>query len=236
MCFSPDGRILASGSSDSTIRLWDVTTGAIRKTLAGHTGAVMSMSFSPDGLTLASGSSDNTVSLWNVTTVWDIAIGAPRKTFTGHIATVSSVHFSPDGLKLASGSEAPDGTLLLWPTASARAAAAPRFATDVNGNGVVNIRETSLLPNYPNPFNPETWIPYQLAEPAEITVSIYSVNGTLVRKLDLGHQTIGIYRGRSRAAYWDGKNEFGERVASGVYFYTLTAGNFSATRKMMIQK
>ena len=235
VCFSPDGRILASGSSDSTIRLWDVTTGAIRKTLAGHTGTVRSMSFSPDGLTLASGSSDNTVCLWDVTTVWDITIGEPRKTFTGHIATVSSVHFSPDGLKLASGSEAPDGTLLLWPTASARAAA-PRFAADVNGNGVVNIRETSLLPNYPNPFNPETWIPYQLAKPAEVTVAIYAVNGTLVRKLDLGHQTVGIYRGRSRAAYWDGKNEFGERVASGVYFYTLTAGDFSATRKMMIQK
>ena len=97
-------------------------------------------------------------------------------------------------------------------------------------------RETQLLANYPNPFNPETWIPYQLAEPAEVTVRIYAVNGTLVRTLHLGHQTSGIYQEKSRAAYWDGKNELGESVASGVYFYTLTAGDFMSTRKMLIMK
>ena len=96
--------------------------------------------------------------------------------------------------------------------------------------------ETALLHNYPNPFNPETWIPYQLAEPAEVTLSIHSVNGTLVRKLALGYQPAGIYQTRSRAAYWDGKNEVGEPVASGIYFYTLTAGDFNATRKMLIRK
>ena len=96
--------------------------------------------------------------------------------------------------------------------------------------------ETTLLPNYPNPFNPETWIPYQLATPADVTVRIYSVNGSLIRRLALGYQTAGMYRGRSRAAYWDGKNEVGESVVSGIYFYTLTAGNFRATRKMLIQK
>ena len=96
--------------------------------------------------------------------------------------------------------------------------------------------ETALLHNYPNPFNPETWIPYQLAEPAEVTLTIYTVNGTLVRTLAVGHQPAGIYQTRTRAAYWDGKNEVGEPVASGVYFYTLTAGDFSATRKMLIRK
>ena len=96
--------------------------------------------------------------------------------------------------------------------------------------------ETALLHNYPNPFNPETWIPYQLAEPAEVTLTIHSVNGTVVRKLALGYQPAGIYQTRSRAAYWDGKNEVGEPVASGVYFYTLTAGDFNATRKMLIRK
>ena len=96
--------------------------------------------------------------------------------------------------------------------------------------------ETTLLHNYPNPFNPETWIPYQLAEPAEVTLTIHSVNGTLVRTLALGHQPAGIYQTHSRAAYWDGKNEVGESVASGIYFYTLTAGDFTATRKMLIQK
>ena len=96
--------------------------------------------------------------------------------------------------------------------------------------------ETALLANYPNPFNPETWIPYQLANPADVTVHIYSVNGSLVRRLLLGHQTAGMYRSRSRAAYWDGKNELGESVASSIYFYMLTAGDFTAIRKMLIRK
>ena len=96
--------------------------------------------------------------------------------------------------------------------------------------------ETALLHNYPNPFNPETWIPYQLAKPAEVTLTIYATNGAIVRTLELGHQPAGIYQYRSRAAYWDGKNELGEPVASGVYFYTLTAGDFNATRKMLIRK
>ncbi len=97
-------------------------------------------------------------------------------------------------------------------------------------------KETALLSNYPNPFNPETWIPYQLAEPADVTLQIYSINGTLVRTLALGHQPAGMYHNRNRAAYWDGRNEHGEVVASGVYFYTLTAENFTTTRKMLIQK
>ena len=96
--------------------------------------------------------------------------------------------------------------------------------------------ETALLVNYPNPFNPETWIPYQLAVSAEVAMRIYAANGALVRTLDLGHQSAGIYAYRSRAAYWDGKNEVGEPVASGIYFYTLTAGDFTATRKMLIKK
>ena len=101
---------------------------------------------------------------------------------------------------------------------------------------VLTPKETYLLPNYPNPFNPETWIPYQLAEPANVTVSIYSVNGKLIRTLTLGHQPVGVYKSRSRAAYWDGKNALGEPVASGLYFYTLTTGDFTATRKMLIRK
>ena len=90
-------------------------------------------------------------------------------------------------------------------------------------------KETALLANYPNPFNPETWIPYQLADPAEVTLTIYAVDGRVVQQLTLGHQPAGMYRNKKRAAYWDGRNEQGERVASGVYFYKLTAGDFSAT-------
>ena len=96
--------------------------------------------------------------------------------------------------------------------------------------------QTALLLNYPNPFNPETWIPYELSEATDVEVSIYTVDGRLVRTLTLGHQPAGLYQRKSRAAYWDGRNEFGERVASGLYFYTLTAGNFTATRKMLIRK
>ena len=96
--------------------------------------------------------------------------------------------------------------------------------------------KTVLLPNYPNPFNPETWIPYHLSEPADVTLNIYSVDGKVVRHLDFGHQAAGYYQSRSRAAYWDGRNAVGEPVASGVFFYTLTAGDFSAIRKMVILK
>ncbi|MDE0010798.1 MAG: T9SS type A sorting domain-containing protein [Candidatus Poribacteria bacterium] len=97
-------------------------------------------------------------------------------------------------------------------------------------------KETALLANYPNPFNPETWIPYHLSKDADVTLHIYAVNGTLVRTLSLGHQPAGMYQSRSRAVYWDGRNAFGEPVASGVYFYTLTAGDFTATQKMLIRK
>ena len=96
--------------------------------------------------------------------------------------------------------------------------------------------ETALLRNYPNPFNPETWIPYQLSEPAEVTLTIYDINGQLIRRLAVGHQPAGMYQSRSRAVYWDGRNQLGESVASGLYFYTLTADEFTATRRMMILK
>ena len=95
---------------------------------------------------------------------------------------------------------------------------------------------TALLPNYPNPFNPETWIPYHLAKAAKVTLTIYDMQGIAVRQLILGHQPAGVYRSKYRAAYWDGKNALGEHVASGLYFYTLTAGEFTATRKPLIAK
>ena len=95
---------------------------------------------------------------------------------------------------------------------------------------------TVLLQNYPNPFNPETWIPYQLSEAAVVTITIYDVAGKGVRSLDLGHRAAGFYRSRSQAAYWDGRNHLNERVASGIYFYHIQAGAFSATRRMLILK
>ena len=97
-------------------------------------------------------------------------------------------------------------------------------------------KETILLPNYPNPFNPETWIPYHLAHAADVRLTIYDTKGIVVRQLDLGYQPAGYYTDRAKSAYWDGRNENGESVASGVYFYQLRAGNYSAVRRMVILK
>ena len=97
-------------------------------------------------------------------------------------------------------------------------------------------KETVLLANYPNPFNPETWIPYDLAEDSDVDIDIYNVKGECVRRLSFGFQEAGTYRTRSRAAYWDGRNAVGEPVANGVYFYTLQAGHIKATRQMVILK
>ena len=102
--------------------------------------------------------------------------------------------------------------------------------------GDVRPQETVLAQNFPNPFNPETWIPYQLSEGTEVSIQIYDVSGRLVRSLDLGWQPVGSYMTPSSAAYWDGRNAVGERVASGIYFYTLQTSDFAATRRMVILK
>jgi hypothetical protein len=92
----------------------------------------------------------------------------------------------------------------------------------------------ALLQNFPNPFNPETWIPYQLSQDTSVTVRIYSFNGQPIRTIALGQQAAGTYLTKDRAVYWDGRDHIGEKVASGVYFYTLQAGNFKATKRMII--
>jgi flagellar hook assembly protein FlgD len=97
-------------------------------------------------------------------------------------------------------------------------------------------KQSVLLQNYPNPFNPETWIPYQLAQDANVVISIYNIGGQLVRILHLGDRSAGIYVQKGKAAYWDGRDNMGEKVASGVYFYTLWTGDFTATRKLVIMK
>ena len=130
---------------------------------------------------------------------------------------------------VVTGLRSPVSIVLSIPAVGATAPAAPATLLIVPD-------ETDLYPNYPNPFNPETWIPYQLARAAAVSLTLYDINGRAVRTLDLGYQPAGVYQSRSRAAYWDGKNNVGESVASGLYFYTLTAGDFTATRKMLIRK
>ena len=98
------------------------------------------------------------------------------------------------------------------------------------------VTETKLLPNYPNPFNPETWIPYQLAEAGDVSLSIYDVGGHLVRAISVGFKPVGYYLTRERAAYWDGRNEVGESVSSGIYFIHFVAGDFAATQRVVVVK
>jgi len=96
--------------------------------------------------------------------------------------------------------------------------------------------KNDLMPNYPNPFNPVTWIPYQLASDVDVVIKIHSITGQLIRTLELGRKEAGLYNDKDKSAYWDGKDNCGEFVGSGLYFYTIQAGNFVAIRKMIMLK
>ena len=264
LAFAPDGSTLASGHTSGTIRLQDVGTGQIHtilknpdrlssvafspdgKTLAIWGGMmiqlwdadsdqlhttfkspdyVSSVAFSPDGTTLASGSGDRTVRLW------DVGSGQLyTTTLKGHTRYVSSVAFSPDGTTLASGSQ--DGTMLLWDISPYITPSAP---TAIELSPLLPT-QTALLANFPNPFNPDTYIPYQLHAPAHMRLSIYDIRGALVREIDLGYRAAGQYLTSTSAAHWDGRDQHGQRVASGVYLYRLQAGPVAQVRKMVLVK
>ena len=283
IAFSPDGLTVASGGNDGTISLWNVRTGQVLHVLEGHpTGVVESIFFSSDGFTVASGGNDGTIRFWDartgealpifhievsrhvdsgtgfspdggmfargdgslIITLWDTRTGEALRTLEGHTNSVNSVVYSPDGLTIASGGW--DGTILLWNLQRAttwgglkreRAVDRRRQQLERSPSVVMSApTETTLLPNYPNPFNPETWIPYQLKSPAEVTFTIYDRTGQAVQSLAVGHQPAGVYQSRDRAAYWDGHNEQGEPVTSGLYFCTLSAGDFTTKRKMLVGK
>ncbi|MBM3242887.1 T9SS type A sorting domain-containing protein [Candidatus Poribacteria bacterium] len=108
--------------------------------------------------------------------------------------------------------------------------------TKINGSITVLPSRSILLQNYPNPFNPDTWLPFKLAQNAPVSINIYDTKGQLIRTIALGNKNAGIYLTTDKAAYWDGRDSFGEKVSSGVYYYTLQAGEFRATRKMVIVK
>ena len=176
--------------------------------------------------------------------MWDLRTGQNFHNLTGHESLVMSLAFSPDGSTLASGSG--DGTILLWDLMRATTWGDTKRASVTDGTkqlpepstsaAPLTPTETALLPNYPNPFNPETWMPYHLAGDADVTLTIHDGKGALVRQLDLGYQSAGFYTDQGRAAYWDGRNQQGEMVTTGVYFCTLTAGDFTTTRKMLVGK
>ena len=230
--FNHDASIIASGGKDRTIMLWDVATGESRIIKTEHTNSIISVAFSKDGKTLISSA------VWYDPTVqlWDVATGKMKTIITGHTSGVYNIAFSADGKTFATGSG--DGTVLLWDFNTIMGVddvLSQQLAQDVNRDGNVDI-QVRLLPNYPNPFNPETWIPFQLAKPANVTLNIYAIDGQLVRTLQLGNKLPGLYHSKNRAAYWDGKNAYGEPVASGIYYYNLSTGEFSATRRMVIRR
>jgi len=228
IAFSLDGKMLAWGGGYYPVHLWDVSA---QKEIAAlwHPGVISGVAFSPDSKTLAS-----SANAWDssVVVLWDVAEQKQIATFEGHTDHVSSVSFSPDGKLLASGSW--DGTILLW-----QLDPSSPFVVEPKGKRFITLGElkrTMLLQNFPNPFNPETWIPYYLAEDSPVTIRIYNAQGELIRKLDLGKQPAGGYLTREKAAYWDGKNDSGESVTSGVYLYELRAGNYRGERKTVLMK
>ena len=238
LAFSQDGSTLASGSIDGTVLVWDYTLispKAIYPPEDVNTDGVINIQdlvfvaqqFGETGESVADINGDGIVNILDLILV------------AGAFGNTAS---APEAWSRDRESNPTRGDVAAW----LQQARQVNLTTDAAfQRGILILEqllaaltpnETLLLPNYPNPFNPETWIPYQLAKPSNVSISIYAVNGTLVRTLALGQQPAGLYQSRSRAAYWDGKNEVGEPVASGIYFYTLTAKKYTATRKMLIKK
>ena len=219
--FSPDGSTLASGHSDGTIRLHEVDTGKLKATVENF--GALSVAFSPDGSTVASTGWDAPIRLWEVRT------GQQKTTIEGYGSVY--VEFSPDGTTLASGNV--DDTVLLWDMSPYITSSTP---IAVQSSSVPLPTQTALFPNFPNPFNPDTYIPFQLHVPARVSLSIYDVRGALVREIDLGCRPAGQFLTGNRAAHWDGRDHRGERVSSGVYLYSLQAGPIAQVRKMALVK
>ena len=228
VAFSPDGSELISGGRDGAVRFWQVPP--VNMDVDGD-GVVDSQ----DLLLLASkygtSDSDADVNGDGVVDVTDVLLLA--EALAGHLGAPGlnpSTDIAPRSQVAGWLSDA-DG-LLVESVSSRRGRAVLE--------GMLSARplpaHSALLPNYPNPFNPETWIPFELAEASQVRLTIYDSAGHVVRTLDLGQLPAGEYRSRSKAAHWDGRNSLGESVASGVYYIRIEAGSFSSLRRMVVLK
>jgi WD40 repeat protein len=233
IAFSPhDGNLLAFGTREA-LYLWDVKMQKEAVKISRGGNPIRSIAFAPNGKCIAL-AVDSEIQIWDIKKQKQIAsLEGHKRKFYG----VSSIAFTASGEWLVSNGE--DGTILLWDMTSL----IPKSAKDnqkpqPKGKYLITLGylKTAVFQNFPNPFNPETWIPFELSQKAEVTISIYDIKGKLVRTLNLGHKEAGFYTTKEKAAYWDGRNETGEPASSGVYFYTIQVGPFQATKKMVITK
>ena len=242
--YSPDGNSIASASGDGTVLLWDIPSTPTQQVKGDVTGDGM---VNIQDLVLVAGrfgqtgQNDADVNGDGVVNIQDLVLVAGA---FANAAAASSLH--PQALAMLTVADVQG-----WLTqAQQMGLTDPAYLRGIamleQLLAALTPKETILLPNYPNPFNPETWIPYHLARAANVQVTVYDTKGAVVRQLDLGHQSVGYYTARSKAAYWDGRNDSGESVASGIYFYQLRAGrsglsvphrrDYTAMRRMAIVK